>query len=160
MDVTKDDIKLFKSLVDNKDKSRDECWVWKGGLNNDKYGIFRWRGMRLYAHVFAYFFARGREYDRRIIIERQCRSDVVCVNPSHYTSMGRVLGGGKKLTIDKILKMKYDYITVNERLISLGKEFGIDLSGVPIIRPLAEKYGISKQWAYDIIRETKYKGIG
>ncbi len=81
MELSKSDIRRFWNFVDR--KGPHDCWLWKGGGPNNRYGHFsvgpRISAKTLLAHRVSYFLAYG-EITRQICH----RCDVTrCVNPAH-----------------------------------------------------------------------------
>jgi hypothetical protein len=81
MKLTKGDIERFWSFV--KKGRRNECWLWQGGGNPDRYGNFsvgpRNSCKQYSAHRLSYFLHHG---EPQHLVLHKC--DVPrCVNPNH-----------------------------------------------------------------------------
>ena len=59
------------------------CWLWKGALNEDGYGIFNrtTHPRKTSSHRFAYEFWNGKIPDG-LVLDHLCRN-IKCANPSH-----------------------------------------------------------------------------
>ena len=57
------------------------CWPWIGTMNNDGYGIFKWKGKNRRAHQFSWRVHRGEIPDRLWTLHR-C-DNPTCVNIDH-----------------------------------------------------------------------------
>jgi hypothetical protein len=58
----------------------DGCWVWKGSLHRQGYGMFRNESSPL-AHRYAYLLFRGK-VPEGLVLDHLCRNSK-CVNPFH-----------------------------------------------------------------------------
>ena len=72
-----DPTKWFWTLVDRS----GNCWEWKGGKSHQGYGNYRVKGIKHYAHRYAYEAVRGPIPDG-LHIDHACRN-TGCVNPAH-----------------------------------------------------------------------------
>lgn len=59
----------------------DGCWLWRGCLRPDGYGLFQHAGARPRAHRWAYEFMRS-EIPEGLTLDHECRRRN-CVNPWH-----------------------------------------------------------------------------
>ena len=80
IDIKKDDfIKIFWSKVNK--KGEDECWIWKGIVDNNLYGIFNYNGITYKVHRLIYEITYGKFSDSLFILHN-C-DNPSCVNPKH-----------------------------------------------------------------------------
>jgi hypothetical protein len=81
MDSKKTYPDVFWNLVDIRDP--DECWEWKGSINNYGYGRLGAGtiGKRLLAHRHSYELSNG-NFDRKLHVCHKC-DNPPCVNPNH-----------------------------------------------------------------------------
>jgi len=67
----------------SKVETSEECWNWKGALNNKGYGVFRRSsGKNQYAHRFSFEIVSGKKIPKNLHIDHLCRN-TKCVKPSH-----------------------------------------------------------------------------
>lgn len=59
-----------------------ECWNWKGSLNKDGYGYFRFEGRKKRVHRLAYEFFHLRKIPEGMLIMHLC-DNPACCNPYH-----------------------------------------------------------------------------
>jgi len=57
------------------------CWIWKGNLNPDGYGVIKIKGKGLLAHRFSYEYYNDK-IKEGLTIDHLCRNKA-CVNPQH-----------------------------------------------------------------------------
>lgn len=60
----------------------DECWEWRGYVNDDGYGEFFWNGKMVGAHELALTFTTGELRDQTLDTCHSC-GNRLCCNPSH-----------------------------------------------------------------------------
>ncbi len=63
-------------------ESRYGCWIWTGATDKDGYGFFRYQGVQMRAHRFAYLAYIGPIPEGRILDHYICDTPS-CVNPNH-----------------------------------------------------------------------------
>ncbi len=117
------------------------CWLWRGKLDKDGYGIktFRVDGKRvaLQAHRVWFEIWSGRKLPPDVVVRHSC--DVRnCVNPQHLligtqadnvhdmVSRGRMYRGGmtRKLTREDVIAIRAALIS-GESKVSLSKAYGV-----------------------------------
>jgi hypothetical protein len=65
-----------------------ECWLWNGGLGNDRYARFQLQGKWHPAHRIAYRDFGNRVEDRDVL-DHLCRVKT-CVNPAHLEAVSQL----------------------------------------------------------------------
>ena len=62
----------------------ENCWIWKGGVNSDGYGMFGFDGTMKCAHRISMHFHRGFNLESKdfILHKNECHNRR-CVNPEH-----------------------------------------------------------------------------
>jgi len=76
----------------------DDCWIWKGSIKQDGYGVMTRMGKKILAHRFSYSLHNGEITDKEMCVCHKC--DIpLCVNPKHLW-----LGTKSENSIDRNLK--------------------------------------------------------
>lgn len=76
---TSNQIKNFLNRIDI--KNPDECWEWKGCVNNQGYGIVKIKKQCIYVHRLSFFLFRNDTLENETV-DHLCRN-TTCCNPSH-----------------------------------------------------------------------------
>lgn len=83
-----------------KGATEDECWQWLGKKNPQGYGLFGFRGKRIFAHRYSYIAENG-EIEKGLYVCHKC-DNPECSNPLHL-----FLGTPKENIQDAIRKGRY-----------------------------------------------------
>jgi hypothetical protein len=79
----------------------DQCWLWRGRVNRDGFGVFRtWRGTKL-AHRVAWVLTRG-DLPNGVMLRRRCAHGA-CVRPTHHEQWPT---GRMKLDPDRVRALR------------------------------------------------------
>lgn len=60
----------------------DACWTWLNGRSGSGYGVFRWRGKVVYAHVLAWRLVHNTDVPAGMVVRHSC-DNPLCCRPSH-----------------------------------------------------------------------------
>lgn len=74
----------FWSKVDIPEDYENDCWIWKGGLNNFGYGCFSIKRIHFNTHRFAYQCYYGEISSSDQLCMHSCNNPP-CVNPNHLS---------------------------------------------------------------------------
>lgn len=94
LDLPFDDLKLYRSraiarFLPKVRVSERGCWLWQGAINDKKsefpYGVFRYRGRKMYAHRVSYLLFRGPLRSGKEIMHRPSCESESCVHPHHLS---------------------------------------------------------------------------
>lgn len=104
----------FNSRVD---KTLWGCWLWRGRLDRDGYGIFYLRGKSRKAHRVAYATAHAMYMPPDMVIDHVCRVRS-CVNPAHMDLVtsreNNIRGSGVTSKNRKALRCKNGHLFTEE----------------------------------------------
>jgi hypothetical protein len=134
-----------------------EHWIWQGKPSKKGYGTFVIRtGRRMYAHRFAYQITKGEippgrlvchECDIRLCCKPACLwTGTVADNQRDMANKGRAARGERavnaKLTDALVVEMRRRYA-----------------AGGILCRELASEYGLSRNYAAQVIRGERWKHV-
>jgi len=148
-----DDITRFWSYVDI--RGLFDCWEWKGFLNKDGYGHFRFNKHHIKANRFSYQLYHGEIPEGKLVCHK-CNNPK-CVNPFHLYAgtpqdnmadkvrtnrQARLRGesnGHSELTEKQVLEIRKNKDNLSQR--ELGELYNIGISAIGhIIRKETWKY--------------------
>jgi hypothetical protein len=117
----------------------DSCWLWKGGLNYDGYGVYKKNGVTNRAHRYVWELINNQKIGDKIAMHI-CDTPS-CVNPSHLvlgtqadnildkTTKNRQAKGEKcpqsVLTTEQIKEIRSKYKYRVYTYLMLAKEYGV-----------------------------------
>ena len=125
--------------------SFDSCWIWKGIINNKRYGRFSWLGKYWLAHRWIYLYCYG-ILDNKLVIDHIC-TNTLCVNPIHLEQVnkGENKRRGKKTnttTPEDIRRLMYDLYYVERHTMQyVADTLHVSLNSV---RKVLNEYGGQK----------------
>lgn len=154
--LTQDQLKIFWSRVEA--KGPDECWEWKGTIQDFGYGLFPLNGLQLRTHRVMWFIKHGKIPDGMFVCHH-C-DNPPCVNPSHL-----FLGTYLKNIQDKVEKGRnphgenhYATELTPEQVMEIRQINGSRKWGTGY-RALAKKYGVSRSIIRDAAKEITWKDL-
>lgn len=106
------------------------CWIWRGVLDIDGYGVVRRAGRKYRAHRLSYEIA-GRVIPEGYVLDHLCRTRG-CVNPDHLEAITNVENRRRssRLTEEDVQSIR----TADKTLRELAEEFGLSSSYISQIR--------------------------
>jgi len=132
----------------------NDCWEWTACVSNSTgYGAFKSHGKKTDAHRFVYEMLNGEINNSKLFVCHKCNNKK-CVNPNHL-----YLGSPKDNVYDMIRngnafgnkkpRTRYGSETnsaklTEELVIELRKEYRFYRENNKKLRPLYEKYGVTK----------------
>jgi len=151
--------KDYKQLFLNNVNKTDSCWIWKGKIKSNGYGIFSIKKKENYAHRLSYLIHKGEIPSGKFI----CHScdNPPCVNPDHLwlgdalsNNQDRIKKGRIRI---KDIRKKNGVLTENQileiRKIYRFNERGFG-SGI-----LSKKYGVTTETILSIVKRKSWKHI-
>lgn len=145
------DVTRFWSLVERADA--ETCWPWRGGVDQNGYGLFRWRGRMYPAHELALSFTTGEVRHPSLDTCHAC-DNAPCCNPSHLRfdtrksnvadmdNRGRRNKSNSKLSVE-------DVVLIRERRSAGARQ-----------KDLAAQFGISDGQVSMIVRGLRWPELG
>lgn len=136
-------------------KTSDGCWAWVGAINSNGYGVFRYRGVRHYAHRASLMILTS-NFDRRLQVNHKC-DNPKCVNPNHLYQ-----GTQKQNIGDMISRGRIDRRgdRAHYRKLSASQVRAIRRrDGATSRRSLATKFGVSIFTIRDIQQRRSWEHI-
>ena len=127
--------KEFWEKVDR--KSPEECWEWKGYINQNGYGHIRIYGKGWYAHRYAYFLWKF-DLSPNWCILHKC-DNPKCCNPYHLfhgtrldnnTDMRKKERQTRKLTDEEIVSIRNDTFSTNKELATKHKVSDVQIGNI------------------------------
>ena len=141
--------KDFWEKVEIQDES--SCWLWKGKVGANGYGVFKFHSRPIGAHQVALIFSRG-EYPKHGRVIRHSCNVKLCCNPGHLrygtdaeNSMDTLIanaGPTQKLSVEDVLNIRKLY-----------------RSGLFTHRQIAEKYMVSTSTISSALRGETFSFV-
>lgn len=152
----------------NVDKTPTGCWLWRGGRKHAKpsrYAIATVNGKTAGVHRIAYELAKGEIPPKRLVMH-SCDTPL-CINPDHLgpgtpkdnmqdmSRKGRSVRGTTRPGTGPAGQRNSHAVLTPEIVATIRADRAV--TGLSIYK-LAEKYGIGKSQAYNIISGSQWKG--
>ncbi|WFG54114.1 putative HNH endonuclease [Myxococcus phage Mx9] len=129
----------------------EECWVWKGALQ-ERYGVFSLPGNRtVRAHRFSYIAHHGPIPSNRVVCHR-C-DNPPCVNPEHL-----FLGSRAENMADKMAKGRFWAPRLTAESVRLIRK-AYEQEGANV-ESIAHRFGVSTKTAKDVATRRTWKHVG
>lgn len=131
---------------------KDSCWLWKGDVDRNGYGVFAYRGKRRPAHELALSFTTG---EKRLPKYDTCHScdNPACCNPSHLrfdtrkANVADMISRGRQQHASKLTEE--DILSIRRRRAHGARQ-----------KDLAEQYGVSDGQISMIVRGLRWRSVG
>jgi hypothetical protein len=127
-----------------------DCWLWTGCRNKDGYGLLRYQGVMVTAHVRAWVLTNGRITDGMHVLHH-C-DNPPCCNPSHL-----FLGTNHDNVLDRHRKGRSKNLFCSGHAVNQGsrcRKAKLSEADIPVIRSLlrdgvpqadiAKRYGVHR----------------
>lgn len=76
----------------------ESCWIWKGSISSQGYGIIRVNQKQILAHKVGWTLAGNDSIPKGSVLRNQC-GDILCVNPQHWKISTVYLNLGTKRVV-------------------------------------------------------------
>jgi len=141
----------------------DECWEWRGRINNKGYGHIKWeedgRKKQITVHKIAYYYFKD-EWVNNLFIMHTCNNKKCC-NPNHLkigghrenTQQAAKDGLMKKLIEPQILEKIKELNLAGKTLKEIKKELKLNIGRYALLKILDKKV-----YSYlDFLKDYEYK---
>jgi hypothetical protein len=133
----------------------DDCWPWRGGTNEDRYGLFRARNKTVNAHRYALALSSGTSLDTKLLACHSC-DNPPCCNPKHLFWSDQdgnmkdmaAKGRGSRAWYRGAKLTERDVIDVTKRFVNGDT-----------VNEIAELYGVTKVSVRHVLRGKTFQHL-